>query len=175
MFLQPRPPAPASSPGLQPRPPAPASSSGLQPRPSQCPYCFARWPWKRDWMGGGGVPNSVFNKKCCAYSWFGKWNITLIQYIRLTPIQAPWMDYIQMVSLHQLYMYSLEFRLISRANGCGSACLSKILTSFPSPVSLNSIVPSDWDPSVKDQWAGTSHCCHRYLYFNSLCFNQLIC
>ena len=34
-------------------------------------------------IGGldGGVPNSVFNKKCRAYSWFDKWNITLIQYI----------------------------------------------------------------------------------------------
>ena len=31
--------------------------------------------------GGGGVPNSVFNKIIGAYSWFGKWNITLIQYI----------------------------------------------------------------------------------------------
>ena len=31
--------------------------------------------------GGGGVPNSVFNKKWRAYSWFDKWNITLIQYI----------------------------------------------------------------------------------------------
>ena len=39
---------------------------------------------------GGGVPNSVFNKKIRAYSWFDKWNITLIQFvIRLTPIQAP--------------------------------------------------------------------------------------
>ena len=33
--------------------------------------------------GGGGldgeVPNSVFNKKIRAYSWFDKWNITIIQ------------------------------------------------------------------------------------------------
>ena len=31
---------------------------------------------------GGGFHNSVFNKKNIrAYSWFSKWNITLIQYI----------------------------------------------------------------------------------------------
>ena len=29
--------------------------------------------------GGGGIPNSVFNELIGAYSWFGKWNITLIQ------------------------------------------------------------------------------------------------
>ena len=31
-------------------------------------------------LGGldGGVPNSVFNNKNCAYSWFDKWNITLL-------------------------------------------------------------------------------------------------
>ena len=27
--------------------------------------------------GWGGVPNSIFNKKFGAYSWFGKWNITI--------------------------------------------------------------------------------------------------
>ena len=34
-------------------------------------------PDKGGWMGG--VPISVFNKIICAYSWFDKWNITLIQ------------------------------------------------------------------------------------------------
>ena len=40
-------------------------------------------PCKGGWMGGGGggeVSNSVFNKKFHAYSWFDKWNITLIRY-----------------------------------------------------------------------------------------------
>ena len=39
--------------------------------------------------------------------------------------------------------YSLEFRLISRANGYCNVCISKIPTSFPSPVSSNTIVLLD--------------------------------
>ena len=40
--------------------------------------CLTSNIWGAGW---GGVPNSAFNKKLGVYSWFGKWNIILIQYI----------------------------------------------------------------------------------------------
>ena len=44
----------------------------------------ATWGWNQCWAymrGWMGVTNSIFNQIIGAYSWFGKWNITLIQYI----------------------------------------------------------------------------------------------
>ena len=49
---------------------------------SACHVCSSRW--RRDAIVRYKpmvVPDSVFNKIISAYSWFGKWNIALIQYI----------------------------------------------------------------------------------------------